>query len=98
MSESNLASWATKITSDAGQRRDEHTEKVKKARKERKTKKDKEKKKKKRKPEDEAIRAEARWEDRAQRQDEAANRESKIISIAETRSGRKRKVTSSAFN
>ena len=63
----------------------------------RKEKKDKEKKKKKRKPEDEAIRAEARWEDRAERQDEAANREGKIISIAETRSGRKRKVTSSAY-
>ena len=67
--QSNLASWATKITSDAGQRRDEHTEKVKKARKERKKKKDKEKKKKKRKPEDKAIRAEARWQDRAERQD-----------------------------
>ena len=49
-------------------------------------------------PEDEDICAEARWADRAQRQDEAANREGKIISIAETRSGRKRKVTSFAFN
>ncbi len=38
----------------------------------------KEKNKKKRKPEDEPIRAEARWEDRAQRQDGAANREGKI--------------------
>ena len=36
-----------------------------------------------------------RWEDRAQRQDGAANREGKIISIAETKSGRKRKVTTS---
>ncbi len=33
--------------------------------------------------------------DRAQRQDGAANREGKIISIAETKSGRKRKVTTS---
>jgi hypothetical protein len=100
LKQSNLASWATNITSDAGQRRDDHTEKVKEARKERKKKKDKEKKKKKRKPEDEAIRAEeskARWQDRAERQDEAANREGKIISFAETRSGRKRKVTSSAY-
>ena len=49
-----------------------------KSRRPRKEKKDqtrKEKKKKKGKPEEEAIRAEARWEDRAQRQDEAANRE-----------------------
>jgi len=36
-----------------------------------------------------------RWEDRAQRQDGAANREGKIISISETTSGRKRKVTTS---
>ena len=91
----NLAGWPTKIASDAGQRQDAHREKVKKARKEKKDKTHKEKKK--RKPEDEDIRAEARWEDRAQRQDEAANREGKIISIAETRSGRKRKVTSSAY-
>ena len=89
--------WATKIASDAGQRQDAHKEKVKKARKEKKDKTHKQKKKK-HKPEDEVIREEARWEDRAQRQDEAANREGKIISIAETRSGRKRKVTSSAFN
>ena len=78
-------------------RRDDHTEKVEKARKEKKEKQDKEKKKKKRKPEDEAIRAEARWQDRAERQDEAANREGQIISITESRSGRKRKVRSSAY-
>jgi hypothetical protein len=36
-----------------------------------------------------------RWEDRAQRQDGAANREGKIISIAETKSGRKGKATTS---
>ena len=36
-----------------------------------------------------------RWEDRAQRQDGAANREGKIIRIAKTKSGRKRKVTTS---
>ena len=93
LKQGNLAIWAMKIASDAGQRQDDHIEKVKNARKEKKDKARKEKNKKKRKPEDEAIRAEARWEDRAQRQDGAAYREGKIISIAETKSGRKRKVT-----
>jgi hypothetical protein len=37
------------------------------------------------------------WEDRAQRQDGEANKEGKIISIAETKSGRKRKVTTSLY-
>ena len=90
--QSDLASFFVKTTESAARRKEEHKKEVGKARKAKRA-----KKAKKRVVISEDTREEARWADSAECSDQIANREGKLISVVETSRGRKRKVTTSAY-